>query len=165
MRAHPSGTALHGPCGRQPLSALLPHRLQVWSRTSAGAFHGLCLLQAAFTAVLWAPPWLHVEVCSVWWGRWRDRGTACSSMGLSCAVGAPLSELTMVPAGLFFLHSYFSLPAAVVQCLLPFLNLFSHRSWLSSGRLWVSSGAAEAGSELMWGSCWLALPTTKSFSA
>ena len=126
-----------------------------WAVPPSGCIH-CCAVGSSMAACGGLP-------CMV--GTVEGQRTACSSMGLSCAVGAPPSELTMVPAGLFFLHSYFSLPAAVVQCLLPFLNLFSHRSWLSSGWWWVSSGAAEAGSDLMWGSCWLALPTTKSFSA
>lgn len=48
------------------------------------------------TAILWAPLWLHVEICMVPMGcRW----TTCSSMGLSCA-GRNFCSLSGAPPAL-----------------------------------------------------------------
>ena len=64
--AHPSGTApAWVPMGSSFLS--LPATLQLLSEPAPmWAQHGPCHLQASSTAALWAPPWLHVEICSVW---------------------------------------------------------------------------------------------------
>ena len=94
------------------------------------------------------------------WASPGLQGTTVPAWSTSC----PPSVLTWVPAGLFLSHfSPLSLSAAVVQQFFPFFSLLSQRhtqccSWLSSAQQWVTSGAAEGGSDLTWGSC-LALLT------
>lgn len=116
--------------------------------------------------------WLHV--ISHWMVPVGCRGTACSTMGLSWTAGNHCSSLEhLLPSvcanlgacravSLTFLTSL-SLSAAVVQQFFPFFSLLSQRhtqccSWLSSAQQCVTSGAAEGGSDLTWGSC-LALLT------
>lgn len=60
-----------------------PHgqQLHLWT-ASAGALHGLFLFQASSTAALWASPWLHVEICFVWY--------QCAAGGQSAPLWASL---------------------------------------------------------------------------
>ena len=125
---HPSGAAPAQPHKRQlsqpscPTAVCSPG-LQLYLRGSCRALHGLCLLQASSTAALWAPPWLHVEICSVWcpWAA-GDSLLLCGPL-LGCrelllcawSSSCPPSVLTSVPAGLLSHIPCFSLPTAVAQ--------------------------------------------------
>ena len=64
-------------------------------------FYQVCILHASSTAALWAPPLLHREICSMQC-TWAAGGTACSSMGLSWAVGSCCSAPGTPPV--LFLH-------------------------------------------------------------
>ena len=68
--AHPSGTApaLPPQAAAPPAPPwAAPYSLQLPpGPVPAGALCGLRLLQAPSTAALWAPAWLHVEICSLW---------------------------------------------------------------------------------------------------
>ena len=58
-RAHPSDPAPHGsPSAAAPPPQASPHRLQLQSAAASAG--------ASSTAAPWAPPRLHVEICSVW---------------------------------------------------------------------------------------------------
>ena len=48
-------------CGPSPWAAALAQALLLW-----GLSHGCSRLQATSTAAPWAPPWLHMEICSMW---------------------------------------------------------------------------------------------------
>ena len=50
---------------------------------SCRGIHGLCLLQASSTAAQWAPPWLHMEICSMWC-PWAVGGQLAPLWASSC---------------------------------------------------------------------------------
>ena len=123
-RAHPSGTAPALPPQAAAPPALLCGLLPMGCSSSLGLFlWGLCglqLLQASSTAALWAPPWLHVEICSLWcpWAAGDSlliRGPllGCREL-LLCTwnTSYPPSALTLVPTALLLSVSHSSLPAA-----------------------------------------------------
>lgn len=63
--AHPSGTAPHGsPSPSAPLRDA-PHRLQLRPGAATVGVSMGCGLQVSSTAAPQAPPWLHVDICSV----------------------------------------------------------------------------------------------------
>lgn len=95
--AHSSGTApaqvpmdRSSPSSAAPLSGCFPWAAALAQGCSGGALCGLYLHQITSSAASWAPPWLHVEVCSAW-----CRKTVCSSMGLSRAAGSCCSALLL----------------------------------------------------------------------
>lgn len=112
--AHPLGATPH----RSPQVATL-----AWG-CSFRSIHGICLLRASSTAALWAPPWLHEEICSKWcpwavgarsippWASPWLQGNFSSLL----AQTPPPSSLTFLSTELFlntFSHSPF--PSAVSQ--------------------------------------------------
>jgi len=114
--------------------ALLPHRRLLSLGCSSGLsfFCGVsmgCGLQASHTAVAWAPPWLHVEICSVWclWAAGGWHAPPWDSAGLQGTV-APCMELLLplmhCPR---CLHGCFSpiSPSSLSQCFLDFLKYVS----------------------------------------
>lgn len=111
-RVHPSASA----------PAQSPHGLWLWTRAaSAGALHRLQFLQDTSTVALWAPPWLHAKICSVWcpWAVAGQPASPWASPELQRASAAHLEHLQPFSCtdlgacwsiSLSFSHS--SLPAA-----------------------------------------------------
>ena len=151
--AHPSGTApAWVPMGSSFPS--LPATLQLLSEpVPVWAQHGPCHLQASSTAALWAPPWLHVEICSVWcpWAAggqpaplWASPGlqgaaavclehhllpSSCADLGGCRATSVP----SLTPLSQLQLHSTVSLPPILSPIGGPSIT---HSSALPSGSLW-----------------------------
>ena len=165
------GTAPHGFVPRGPTSgaapapspraaavpALLPHRGLLPTGCGSGpglllgGIRGPYLLQASATAAPWASPWLHgrsalcgarglrgdgLLLCGPLWAAW-----SC------CFVPGAPPALTAVPAGLLSPISHCSLPAAVVQHISSFLNLFSQSTpSIAHGSAWPVIEATPAAS-------------------
>ena len=87
--AHPSGTApaqshrwqlLQPSC---PTADFSPGAAALAQGCSCRGIRGLCLLQASSTAAQWAPPWLCMEICSVWC-PWAGGGQLAPLWASSC---------------------------------------------------------------------------------
>ena len=156
--------------------ALLPHCILLSRDGSCsmglllqGLSMGCGLLQAASTATLWAPPRMHLEIGSALCPSAAGAQLFHHRPFLGCrGISVPHPE-QLLPSfctdlgwwlqSCFSHISHSSLPTAVAQQCFLSLNLLSqshsqHHSWLSSGSSRSLFGAAGAGSNLMWGSCW-----------
>lgn len=121
---------------------------------SSGFLHMLCFLHTSSTAVLWAPPSLHGEICSAWClraaGGWPAPPEA--SPGLQGAT-APAWRIFGPPAtltslqGHSFLTSHPFLSDAVAQQCFPSLNPLSQ-----STRSVTHNNSSGIGGSL-WSSC------------
>ena len=114
-----------------------------------GALHALQSPSASSTAALWAPPWLHVEIYSMWCPQSAgiQPASPLASTGPQGTSALNMEHLlpsscTLLPAGL--LLSYFSLLSSSCCCEAVFSFLKSplpehaqHHSWLSSAQCCV----------------------------
>jgi len=137
QRDHPSGqtASAHVPQGPH-LPKTSCHTVGSFAEAAAlalclllqGLSKGFGLFQATSTAALWAPPWLHMEICVV---PVDCRGTVCSTMSLSWTAGNVCSVFEAPPAFFWqwswYLQDCFPLHLLISFSLFLFLNLFSQR--------------------------------------
>ena len=114
-----------------------PHGLHLWPKAaSMGALHGLQFLQNTSTVALWPPPWLHMEICSVWcpWavvGQPAPPGaspelhrasavhlehpqpSSCTDLGVCWSISLTFSPSSL-PAAQYFIFSF--LKSGLTEC-------------------------------------------------
>lgn len=120
--------------------------------SSAGAFHGLCLLWATSAATQCTPPWLHMEISSVWC-RWAA-ALPWTSPGLCLEHLLPFFTDTctgqylwyfLTPLSQILLQSSFSIksalpvahPASLMAQLYPASDPYCGWLWLTQGSCWA----------------------------
>uniref|UniRef100_A0A8C9G1W2 Josephin-1 n=1 Tax=Pavo cristatus TaxID=9049 RepID=A0A8C9G1W2_PAVCR len=105
---------------------------------------------------------------AVWWDKRRDVNVIALSNVMGFIMNLP-SSLCWGPLKLPLKRQHWICVREVGGTYYNLDSKLKMPEWIGgesdSGQWWDPSGAAEAGSDLTWGGCWVALPTAKSFSA